>query len=831
MKQEETTRRAFGFAARLLFAFFLLFTSFYAVLAYFPETYIAFVQAPFLTWVPMLIRVHPYIYTALTAAVGLSLWMERDDDRTSRRMALEFIGAALLVSIYLFLARPFSGLRNDSHSLVLGLAALFPILWVGAMDCRTYWRKRDWSMEAAPYFSISLLSLAAVTISIIYPSAAHLRYRLGGMPLPPLHGVDLLAWAGSVVAHVLFFAFIVGLLAFCESLAWRTRQRLKTRFALFTAVACIAIAVVFERVAFGAIPFHGTESMFYSAWFGLACALFGGGLALRFASGPAVQRRSNPRPRLVESALLATVLIVAASVVPAIIGVIDWNSVLERTWVLTFWAATLFSLLWIMPRPKRPLQPIAAILLPVVAYGAYMFCFQSHVWASPKSSFSDAVSIHSSYDVSYTLVRDLLATEHKFPCDEDCRYFHEQTNIPPAMPPLAPELDLVDNLTPATGQRPNIFVFVVDSLRQDFVTAYNSAVDNTPEIAAFAKDSLVFRNAFSRYAGTTLSEPAIWAGAMLLHTHYVQPFSRVNNLEKLAAIDGYQSFVTVDSTLRVLLDREHDVVRLDEQAAQWTDIDLCSTINDTEAKILRRTEPARPIFLFSQPQNVHLITVYKRHAEIIHTKEAIIHAYAEELRRMDGCFGGFIRFLKSNRLYENSIIVLTADHGEFGHDSHATSVEPDIMRVPLIMHVPKKIRDSYYYDTAKLIFTTDITPTLYYLLGHRPIRNDEVLGRPMITQSREESLPYERPSYLLASSYAPNYGMIDSQGRTFFSFDDAKHTQSLYALASDPHGDRNLLTTQAARQEDRAIRSHIAQISRAYNFHYQPATFLGWLMH
>ncbi len=831
MNKEVTTGRAFGFAARCLFAFFLLFTSFYSVLAYVPETYIAFIQAPFLTWVPMLIRVHPYVYTALAAAVGLSLWMERGDDCTSRRMALEFIGAALLVSIYLFLMRPFSGLRNDSRSFVLGLAAMFPILWIGAIDCRTYWRKRDWSMEAAPYFSISLLFVAALTISIVYPSAAYLRYRFGGMPLPPMHGVDLLAWAGSVVAHVLFFAFIVGLLAFCESVAWRTRPKLKVRFALFTAVACVAIAVVFESVAFGAVPFHGTESMFYSAWFGLACALFGGGLALRFATQRAVPRRSNARPRHVESALLATVLVVAASVVPAIIGVIDWNSVLERTWVLAFWMATLCSLLWIMPRPKRPLQPVAAILLPIMAYGAYTFAFQSQVWASPKSSFSDAVNIHSSYDVSYTLVRDLLATEHKRPCDEDCRYFHQQTNIPPAMPLPAPELDLVDSLTPATGPRPNIFVFVVDSLRQDFVTPYNPAVDNTPEIAAFAKDSLVFRNAFTRYAGTTLSEPSIWAGAMLLHTHYVRPFARVNNLEKLAAIDGYQSFVTVDSTLRVLLDRGHDVVRLDEQAAQWTDIDLCSTINDAEAKISRRNDPARPIFLFTQPQNVHLITVYKRHTELIHTKEAIIHAYAEELSRMDGCFGGFMRFLKNKGLYENSIIVLTADHGEFGHDSHATSVEPDIMRVPLIMHVPKKIRDSYYYDTGKLIFTTDITPTLYYLLGHRPIRNDEVLGRPVITENREESLPYERPAFLLASSYAPNYGMIDSQGRTFFSFDDAKHTQSLYDLASDPHGDRNLLTPQAARQEDLAIHNHIAQISKAYNFHYQPATFLGWLMH
>ena len=189
MNKEVTTGRAFGFAARCLFAFFLLFTSFYSVLAYVPETYIAFIQAPFLTWVPMLIRIHPYVYTALAAAVGLSLWMERGDDRTSRRMALEFIGAAFLVSIYLFLMRPFSGLRNDSYSFVLGLAAMFPILWIGAIDCRTYWRKRDRSMEAAPYFSISLCSWHADNFD---------RLSFGRIPAIPIWGMPLLRMPESI---------------------------------------------------------------------------------------------------------------------------------------------------------------------------------------------------------------------------------------------------------------------------------------------------------------------------------------------------------------------------------------------------------------------------------------------------------------------------------------------------------------------------------------------------------------------------------------------------------------------------------------------------------
>src|SRR5207245_1024455 len=124
---------------------------------------------------------------------------------------------------------------------------------------------------------------------------------------------------------------------------------------------------------------------------------------------------------------------------------------------------------------------------------------------------SEAINIHSSYDISFALARELLTTTTKLACDEQCLYLHQQTNIPPRMLPEALELNLVDDFQRATGKRPDIYIFVIDSLRQDYVIPYDNEANYTPEIASFASDSLVFRNAFSRYAGTTLSEPAIWA--------------------------------------------------------------------------------------------------------------------------------------------------------------------------------------------------------------------------------------------------------------------------------------------------------------------------------
>jgi arylsulfatase A-like enzyme len=833
MNQQATTVHVFGLIARCLFALLLVFTSFYSVLAYIPDTYHAFIQAPFMAWIPEVIRFQPFLYALLVTAVSISLWMERSSDSVSKRLVLEFIIAAALVSIYLLIARPYSHLQNDSHSFVLALATIFPMLWIGILDCRAYWRKRNWTAGVSPRFGMALLLASALAVAIVYPASAYLRFWAAGTPLPPIGRVDLLAWSGAVFDQVVLFSLVIGLLIFCESLAWRMRDPLKLRFVSFAGVAWLTLAAVMERVAFGAIPFHGTESLVYSVFFGLAGVVFASGLILRGASQPSHELQTSPQRRhRTETGLLAAVLLGAACVVPAIIGLIDWNSIVEKSWVLVFWTATLFILMRVIPRPKRALHPLVAIALPIVAYCVSAFGLQPQQWTSQESPLANAINIHSSYDVSYVVARDLLATTAKQPCDDQCNYLHEQTNIPPAMLSSAPELDLVDHLQHSKEKLSDIYVLVIDSLRQDFVTAYNPAVDYTPEIAAFAKDSLVFHNAFTRYAGTTLSEPAIWAGAMLLHTHFVQPFSRVNNLEKLAVADGYEQFVTVDTTLRSLLDNRTDLVPLDDHADKWTDMDLCSTVDDAEQKISRRTDPTRPIFMFTQPQNVHLLTVHKRHAGLIlNTREQLERAYTQDLRRMDGCFGRFVRFLKSKGRYDNSIIVLTADHGEFGHGAHTTSIEPDVLKVPLIIHVPENVRRNYYYDTSKLIFTIDITPTLYYLLGHRPIRNNEILGRPMITATSAESLQYERHSYLLAASYAPNYGILSDNGRMLFALDDYKHEEGLYDLASDPHGDRNLITPQVARANDNEIRNHLAQIAKAYNFQYRPLTLVGWLMH
>ena len=96
-----------------------------------------------------------------------------------------------------------------------------------------------------------------------------------------------------------------------------------------------------------------------------------------------------------------------------------------------------------------------------------------------------------------------------------------------------------------------------------------------------------------------------------------------------------------------------------------------------------------------------------------------------EVHWVDARLGEFFNYLKQRGVYDNSIIVVTSDHGdatgEFGRSSHSTSIWPEIMHVPLIIHLPAKMREHLVYDDTRLSTLTDITPTLYYLLGHRPV--------------------------------------------------------------------------------------------------------------
>ncbi|HKE32463.1 MAG TPA: sulfatase-like hydrolase/transferase, partial [Candidatus Angelobacter sp.] len=395
------------------------------------------------------------------------------------------------------------------------------------------------------------------------------------------------------------------------------------------------------------------------------------------------------------------------------------------------------------------------------------------------------------------------------------------TNIARSVRTDPVDIDFAGKLTATPGPKPNIFIFVIDSLRRDYLSPYNSAVNFTPGIDAFARESAVAQNAFTHYTGTGLSEPSIWTGALSLHKQYITPFYPMNSLQKLLEFEQYQQFITRDEILGLIMAPSTLVTELDAGRPTMS-CELCRSLAELQAKIGEAQAANRPMFAYTQPQNIH-VSVINREGRSVPPGESypgFDAPYASRVKAMDKCFGDFIEFLKSSGLYDNSIVILTSDHGdslgERGLWGHAYNVVSETVRVPLIIHLPSAMR-SLSFDQSAPIFLTDITPSLYYLLGHHPIARNHVFGRPLFTATPEEQSPYLRNSYLIASSYGPVYGLLENSGHSLYVADAVEYTDHLYEW-KDRGSSSDLITPEIRADRQQRIREDVNEINRFYNF-------------
>jgi arylsulfatase A-like enzyme len=406
------------------------------------------------------------------------------------------------------------------------------------------------------------------------------------------------------------------------------------------------------------------------------------------------------------------------------------------------------------------------------------------------------------------------------------RFLLENSNIPASVRVDPLDLKLADPLVPGPGPRPDIYIVVVDSLRQDYLGAYNPAVTFTPTIDRFAAESTVLKQAYTRYGATGLSEPSIWVGGMIVHKQYVTPFHPMNSLQKLIRAEGYAPYLSMDSILDVVVEPTPDLVALD-QGRGTSDLRLGPTLQELKGRLDRHPE-GRPVFFYGQCQDIHISSINREGKDVPGggAYPGFYAPYAARVRRLDQAFGDFIQYLKDRGRYDRSIVILAADHGdslgEGGRFGHAYTLYPEILRVPLIVHLPEALRHRMVVDTARTAFLTDITPSLYYLLGHRALASDPVLGRPLFTETEAEQQKDRREHHLVASSYGAVYGILADDGGSLYIADGVNLTDQYFDLRRDPTGSRNALTPELKRRYDRLIQDEIKHLNAIYRFRREP---------
>ena len=814
---------------RILWGSFLLFSSIYCLLAFLPFTYSALIKAPPYDWLPWFVSHHAMLYWVALAAAVLGYGPVFKSNTKSVLFTLQAaVGLCILV-------RPFLGsVHPDWRTYSWSLVTLALVISIAAADAGRFLATQSAAKGPALLLNYFTGVFVAVALALLWIAGAQLRlFGESHTSLFSLSFVEVTAW--SVISHALLAVLFLSALNLILVTATKTPWPIITKYLLTGFLVFGILAFMLLRFLENSLSFDGWAAQLYAVLLSAALTLFGFSLAI-----PLVQRegtrpaRVGFRHKLLPAAVawLLAALIIA---LPSAIQGGDWNGVIQHAVALGAWiilGACAYSI-----RPPKATYSVAAILCVALLAGFGYKALQATAiwWARPlgktDDEFARTFESYAIRDASFDLANHALGNGREKPCGDLCRILREYTNVPDF--PVQRTVNLVDPLLPSPGARPNIFIFVIDSMRPDYLGAYNPKVDFTPNLDAFAHDSVVLRRAYTRYAGTSLSEPAIWAGTALLHDHDLSGFSKINSLEKLGKVDGYREAVSYDPVVSQFLTPSDDLVKLDTGKI-WNQFEVCSTVRQTEALLDRDTNSGRPLLFYSQPMNVHQFahnSLPRMTGQNWQRRPGFIDRIAYEVHGVDRCLGGFFAYLKQHNLYDNSIVVVTADHGdatgELGRYSHSTSVYPEIMHVPIIFHLPKNLQDKLVYDDQALATLTDITPSIYYLLGHRPIMANAMFGHPLFTDTAAELHSYHRDDIFFASDVRAAYGILTDNGRYFYATYDSPDQSYLYDLQNDPNGTQDILTPALKIRYDQRIIEHLQEVAAFYGYRPRLGTLLA----
>ncbi|MEF8789142.1 MAG: sulfatase [Haloarculaceae archaeon] len=317
--------------------------------------------------------------------------------------------------------------------------------------------------------------------------------------------------------------------------------------------------------------------------------------------------------------------------------------------------------------------------------------------------------------------------------------------------------------------RPNVLLITVDSLRADAVATDEPA---TPAVDRLAEEGIVYERAFAQGTFTTLSMPSLFTSrypSSLPPVGVVEDMvgSAVTGVPTLTealhdagyATAGFHSnpllsdpfgfdegFDTFDSQLPLA-----GVPRLPGRAKILTDKLLRlvrkhaylpgERLTDRALNWLDRRPGDRPFFCWLHYMDVHgpyqsksgNAYANKLRAERLWRKavaspgdltdterERLRRTYREEVEYTDGCVGRLLDGLRRRGLLEETVCVLTADHGEefgeHGRYSHPDHLYDEVVHVPLVVRRPD--REPGRADHP--VELVDVAPTVLEAVGAEP---------------------------------------------------------------------------------------------------------------
>lgn len=299
----------------------------------------------------------------------------------------------------------------------------------------------------------------------------------------------------------------------------------------------------------------------------------------------------------------------------------------------------------------------------------------------------------------------------------------------------------------------NVLLITIDTLRADHLSAYGYARPTSPRIDALAKEGTLFERAYTYWPKTRGSFVAMLTGRAPSGTGYSKTHPVLLDFNPTLASSlkgaGYETSALVDNPnvaaqLGYAKGFDHYLETWKEKALA-TETMRARAITEGGTAFLRAAQPRQPFLLWLHYVNPHapyeppppfdtqfapgaaergprLAVVPGFHGGIAKQwarpgRDRLgdyVSLYDGEIASVDLEVGRIIDALRASRVKDNTLVVLTSDHGESlgEHDyyfDHGENVFEPSLRIPLVVVHPGSPRGQ---RSAAFASTLDLVPTI-----------------------------------------------------------------------------------------------------------------------
>ena len=399
-----------------------------------------------------------------------------------------------------------------------------------------------------------------------------------------------------------------------------------------------------------------------------------------------------------------------------------------------------------------------------------------------------------------------------------------------------------------------VILITIDTLRWDALTTYNPASKLSPNLAELARDSVVFDRAYTSSPWTLPSMASIMTGlSSLAHGVSKENPSFPHKAPMLADLLGDAGYVTGAFGGNTLLERQQALARgfqafhfprgapaetlgkaglmaivgratiAGQEMTEWITVlaeDWTRANRDNDFLLwIHYLDPHSPYlppeeFIPNRELAPGLEMGYRWDFRAVRSGDVrlslkrqawVQELYRAEVRYVDDRIGRYIRTLKELGLYDESLIIVTNDHGEefwdHGSVDHGHTLYNELLRAPLIIKLPLSVPVPVRRGVDAPVSTVSLLPTILELCGisYKPEQFSESSLAPLWSEQAE--VLEDRPVFAAKLVYYQEQEAVLHGGWKYIQTLGRDH-EELYDMNTDPGETMNLAVTERERKAE-----------------------------